>query len=151
FNQKKAAFTAYEKQLDAKQPEWEKRLGQAPVWETLTVTRAAAGVKATKLTTLPDGSVLASGPNPDKDTFTVTATTKLQNITALRLEVLSDPSLPSKGPGRADNGNFVLNEFTVRAMTSGKGADAKPVELHKAVADFSQEGFPVGNAIDNNP
>ena len=39
--------------------------------------------------------------------------TKLKGITAIRLEVLPDPSLPAKGPGRAPNGNFVLNEFKV--------------------------------------
>ena len=34
-------------------------------------------------------------------------------ITGIRLEVLADKSLPAKGPGRAPNGNFVLNDFKV--------------------------------------
>src|SRR5438477_11872464 len=89
--------------------------------------------------------------NPDKDTYTVTVTTKLTNVTALRLEVLPDDSLPAKGPGRAQNGNFVLNEFTVKAAPTDKPMESKGVALHKAVADFSQEGWAVGGAIDNNP
>ena len=98
-----------------------------------------------------DNTILVNGPNPDKDTYTVTFTTKLTNITGLRLEVLSDPSLPAKGPGRADNGNIVLHEFKVRAAPTDKPMDVKPVPLHKAVATFSQDGFPIANAIDGNP
>ena len=35
---------------------------------------------------------------------------------ALRLEVLPDRSLPSQGPGRAGNGNFVLSELTASVV-----------------------------------
>jgi len=95
--------------------------------------------------------VLVNGPNPEKDTFTVTFTTKLKNVTALRLEVLSDPALPAKGPGRADNGNFVLHEFTVKAAASDKPMQQTAVALHKAMATVSQDGYAVAGAIDNNP
>ena len=37
-------------------------------------------------------------------------------MTAFRLEVLPDDSLPGKGPGRAGNGNFVLSEFLVSVL-----------------------------------
>lgn len=68
----------------------------------------------TTLTELGDFSVLASGSNPGTDVYTVTAVTNLTGITGFRLEVLSDASLPVNGPGRfANNGNFVLSEFTV--------------------------------------
>jgi Protein of unknown function (DUF1549)/Protein of unknown function (DUF1553) len=171
FNQKMTAFKTYEKELDARQTEWEKKLGDAPVWETMSVTKAEAKSKA-KLVKQPDGSVLATGQNADKDDFTVSASSKLKNITAIRLEVLADPSLPAKGPGRASNGNFVLNELTVKIASDGRvplppavgsivgGLSAAhpglpdpgtPVGLHKALADFSQDGFPIGNAIDGNP
>ncbi|HWQ92460.1 MAG TPA: proprotein convertase P-domain-containing protein, partial [Clostridia bacterium] len=61
------------------------------------------------LTRLPDNSILASGAAPDLDVYTVLAKTPLTNITGVRLEVLTDPSLPSGGPGREpNNGNFVL-------------------------------------------
>jgi hypothetical protein len=106
----------------------------------------------TTLTKQPDGSILASGKNPPKDTFTVTADARLTGITAIRLEVLPDDKLPAKGPGRAQNGNFVLAEFRVALLgADGDPAKAKPLALGRAVADYSQPEYPVGNAIDNNP
>jgi hypothetical protein len=151
YQAKMKVFKDYEKQVDARQPAWEKSLASAPVWEAMTVTRAVSQGKAKMNINAKDHSVLVNGPNPQKDTYTVTVTTKLKNVTGLRLEVLPDPSLPAKGPGRADNGNFVLHEFTAKAAPSDKPKDAKPVGLHKAVADFAQDGWAVAGAIDNNP
>ena len=37
----------------------------------------------------------------------------MTGTTALRLEVLPDATLHQKGPGRANNGNFVLTELEV--------------------------------------
>jgi hypothetical protein len=97
-----------------------------------------------------DGSILASGKNPSPETYTITAQSKLQGITAIRLEVLPDPSLPVKGPGRAGNGNFVLNEFRL-AFTPANEKKGKPLGLRNAQTDFSQDGWAVAGAIDNNP
>lgn len=63
---------------------------------------------------LPDNSILVSGALPNTDIFTITAPTTLTGITGIRLEALTDPSLPFNGPGRQPvNGNFVIAEFTV--------------------------------------
>ncbi len=145
-----AALAAYEKELPAHQAKWEKS-AQMSTWTVLDPTsfKSTGGAILNKQ---PDGSILASGKNPFPEMYTITADTKLAGITAIRLEVLSDPSLPSKGPGRAPNGNFVLNEFRVSAAPLGARPDkAKPVALHRAVADFSQEDFAVTNAIDGDP
>ena len=75
--------------------------------------------KGTTLTELEDYSILASGPNPSTDIYTVTAILTNTGITGVRLEALQDPSLPSGGPGRRENGNFVLTEFQL---------EMKPVE-----------------------
>ena len=61
------------------------------------------------LTRQTDGSILASGPNPDSDTYTVTAKTRLKRITGLQVEGLEDPSLPGGGPGRHESGFFRLS------------------------------------------
>jgi hypothetical protein len=148
---KMKVFKSYEQQVDARQPGWEKNLAAAPVWEAMTVSKATSQGKARMNINAKDNSVLVNGPNPDKDTYTVTLTTKLTNVTAVRLEVLPDGSLPARGPGRAQNGNFVLHEFAVKAAPTAKPTDAKAVALHKAVADFAQEGWPIAGAIDNNP
>ena len=63
-----------------------------------------------------DNSVLASGASPATTIYTVTASTDLTSITGIRLETLEDASLPASGPGRAGNGNFVLQEFAVDAI-----------------------------------
>ena len=66
------------------------------------------------LTRLQDGSILASGSSPPTDVYTVTALTFLTNITGIRLEALTDPSLPHQGPGRQpQNGNFCVTEMEV--------------------------------------
>jgi hypothetical protein len=126
--------------------------GPSP-WQILKPLSAASASGAV-LTPQADLSLLASGPNVTPDTYTITADTDLTNITAFRLEVLPDPSLPAGGPGRAVNGNFVLSEFSVRAAPPAEASRLRPVALQNAVADFSQEsygGWPVAAALDGNP
>jgi hypothetical protein len=150
YERRVAALEAYEKQMPARQPEWEKRLKTSSPWTVLEVADAASSGGAS-LSRQGDGSLLVSGPNNGPETYTMTATTKLKNITGIRLEVLPDPSLPGQGPGRAKNGNFVLNEFQVSAGPQGDEAKPKPVPLQNPAATFSQQGYAVAGAIDNNP
>jgi hypothetical protein len=130
--------------------------GQAR-WEALEKARLAKGalrwapVKPAKvassggstLVVQDDSSVLATGTNPAKDTYTVTLKTDAKNITAVRLSALTHPSLAGGGLSRA-NGNFVLTRFTVTASSGGKKA---PVKIVRALADYSQPGFPVASLL----
>src|SRR5262249_1388820 len=84
------------------------------------------------------------------DTYTIVAQTPLKDITGIRLEVLTDKGLPAQGPGRAPGGNFVLSEFKVE-FAKPQDKQAKPVKLIRPQATFSQDGFPIAYAIDNNP
>jgi autotransporter-associated beta strand protein len=68
------------------------------------------------MTVNPDGSIIASGANPDSATYTVKAITSLANITGVRIETLEDPSFPVNGPGRPFNGNYVIIEWSVASM-----------------------------------
>ncbi len=160
---RKAAFDSYAAGIDAKIPAYEKVILdlKPTAWTTLTPTKmeskagpssAAADVKTgSTLTVQKDGSILVSGKLEAFDLQTITADLKLEGaITGIRLEVLADPSLPAKGPGRAANGNFVLNEF--KATSQGKGANdkPKPVKLVAPEVTFAQDQFPIANAIDNN-
>lgn len=140
------ALRAYEKQLDARQARWETDMKNAPDWVPVGVEKAVSKNGAT-LTTQPDGSVLASGANPANDIYTVTAKTTLKGITAIRLEVLPDPSLPAKGPGRAPNGNFVLSNIKVDAKEDGAAGPGRGLSISRALATFAQEGFPAANAL----
>lgn len=141
------ALAAYEKQIPAKQTAWEKGQTNLVEWNVLDPTSftSAGGASLTKK---PDGSILASGKNPNSDLYTVLADTSMAGITGIRLEVLPDRTLSGQGPGRAPNGNFVLNEFQVTVWPIGDPAKAKTVALHNAKADFSQENYAVAGAID---
>ena len=118
YKPKAAAFDAYKATLDAKQKVWEDGLrSQKPTeWTPLDIRRAESkqGAPATAkdgatLTINKDGSIIASGKTDNIDIYTVTGLSETDApLTAIRLEVLADPSLPGDGPGRADNGNFVL-------------------------------------------
>jgi hypothetical protein len=131
--------------------DWEKRVQAASAsWSPLDPVTYVSAQGAT-LTKLPDGSLCSGGKRPDKDTVTIIAHTDLQNITGVRLEVLTDPSLPHQGPGRQDNGNLHLSEFRVKTAPKNLQGTAKPIVLHKAAADFDQDGWTIAHAIDGNP
>jgi hypothetical protein len=137
--------------LQAEVAAWEAetvRAGKA--WQVLEATefRSAEGATLTKLA---DGSILSGGKRPERDTYTVVAHTALKGITGVRLEVLTDDSLPRKGPGRQDNGNLHLNELVVTAAPSGDPSAAKALQWRSAKADFDQDGWTIAHAIDGNP
>jgi hypothetical protein len=84
-------------------------------WTVLDPITVASTNGAT-FTKLGDFSILAGGPTPDTDIYTVTASTALGGVTGIRLEMLQDASLPFNGPGRQPtNGNFVLTDLAVDA------------------------------------
>ncbi len=148
----KEALATYDRDTrPSRQAEWEKTIGpNASSWKVLAPTEANSAQGGT-LTVQPDGSVLASGKNPERDTYTIQARTDLTGITAFRVEALTDPSLPSLGPGRVQHGNFVLNEFRVEAKAEGGEPDGNALALQNAKADYSQGNYPVKGAIDGDP
>jgi hypothetical protein len=142
------ALKAYEAQMPAKQAAWEQSVGQVTDWKVLDPAELKSSVGAT-FKKLDDQSVLVTGAN-GKDTYTIVAHSDLKDITGLRIEALSDASLPAGGPGRAMNGNFVLSELKVSAAPKSDPAKTAPVSLQNPSADFSQESWPVAAAIDGN-
>lgn len=138
---------SHEASLLAKQAEWEANQ-QGPVqWHALQSTGLESSAGA-QLVTDSEGVITVTGPRA-VDVYTLTAPTALTSITGIRLEALPDASLPAGGPGRADNGNFVVNELEVQIVPAG-GGDAQVVALREARADFSQDAWDVRGAIDGN-
>jgi hypothetical protein len=134
--------------LAAGQKLWEEKAkadlaGAKPAWTPIQPAKVASSGGAT-LAVGPDLSVLAAGPNPAKDTYTVTLTTDQKGITGIRLAALRHPSLAGGGFSRA-NGNFVLTGFKV--SVTGKDGTPRPVKLASAAADFSQPGFSVASLV----
>lgn len=143
-------LAAYEKQIPEKVARFEESATRTPVWTSLEPTAMSSAGKAV-LAKQSDQSILVSGPNITPETYKVSFDTKMADITGIRLEVLPDQSLPAQGPGRAQNGNFVLSEITLDHLK--KDAKEKPtrVQLIRPQATFSQDSFPIANAVDNNP
>jgi hypothetical protein len=143
-----AALAEYEKQIPAKQAAWEASLGKPVVWQALDPTelKSAAGAALAKQE---DKSIVVTG-NLAKDVYTIVAPVELKGITGLRLEALSDAALPAGGPGRAENGNFVVSELKVANAPKSDPAKAEPLELQNASADFNQDNWHVSGAIDGS-
>ena len=99
------------------------------------------------LTLRTNGSILVSEARPDRDTYTITARAPLPTITAIRLEVLADETLPMRGPGRQDNGNFHLSEFQLLVFEPG-APQGRAVKIASASADFNQSGWTIDHALD---
>jgi len=128
---------------------WEREFDSKPAaWEPLLPTAFLSSSGAT-LKCLEDNSLLASDVRPDKDTYTITAPTSLTKLTALRLDVLADESLPMKGPGRQDNGNLHLTEFEAFVLDAG-AAEPVRLKIRAATADWDQAGWTISHALDGN-
>ncbi|EDY17719.1 protein of unknown function DUF1549 [Chthoniobacter flavus Ellin428] len=102
-------------ELEGEEVAWEKEAAKPIAWQPLQAAEIKAASQTT-FDTLPDGSLLARGEMPEKDTYTIKVRTDLPGITAFRLEALPDDSLPAHGPGRADNGNAALTNFHVAML-----------------------------------
>jgi hypothetical protein len=120
------------------------------VW-TLLKPDKVESMAGTTLTTLEDGSILASGVNPPRERYTVTASTKVDGITAICLEVLTHPSLPNGGPGRTSRGNFALSEFMARVSPADAPSNSRAIVFEQAIADYSQPNWSIDGAIDGDP
>lgn len=135
-------------QLAAAQAQWEASAG-GDVWSPLVFTemKSTGGARFNKKK---DGSVLVAAANTPTDTYTLTAATDAKSITAIRLEALADKGLPAGGPGRAQNGNFVLSDIIVTAAPKADPAAQTKVQLHSPVATFAQDNWPIVNTLDGN-
>ncbi len=120
---------------------------ELPPWLILEFTEAKSIGGAT-LTPQTDGSLLASGKNPDFDTYHLTARVPAGEWSALRVEALSHASFTKGGPGRADNGNFALSDLHVVVRPVGNNQPTNVVRLTQPKATFEQKGLPVASVID---
>lgn len=120
-----AQIAAVKQQLAADTPEflaefaaWQQSLTAKPEWVVLEPAKFTAA-NGTELKKLEDHSILAGGPRPDKETFELQLAVPTGGVTALRLDTIPDASLPERGAGRADNGNFVLSGIAAVIQPTG--------------------------------
>lgn len=122
------------------------------VWAPVQVAAVSAGEGAT-LAVQPDGSVLATGENPDTDEHQIVLRTDGTGLRVILLEALGDPTLFEGRVGRAPNGNAVLSSIAVEAVSVRDPGRREPVSLGWAWADHEQENgdHDVVNALDPDP
>ncbi|TWU57946.1 PSD1 and planctomycete cytochrome C domain-containing protein [Rubripirellula reticaptiva] len=148
-SERKALRSEYEVDLD----DWAKRLAndfqQSPHLHVMKVTGFESEGTTDSHQVRDDGAVLLVGDDPpSSDRYVVSAKIDATDIRAIRLDVLTDPSLPGTGPGRGDpvRNNFVLNEFSASLVRSD--GTKTPLSFVGARADHSQGSYDVGKAID---
>ncbi len=125
--------------LRERAPDWEKQMSaweesvrnDQPAWIVLT-NLEQEGEKDQRYELKKDGSLLAGGYAPTKFTQHFRTTNDLTEITAFRLELLTDPNLPYGGPGRAFNGTCALSDFSVEAVDRTAPTNKVKVKWAKA-------------------
>lgn len=122
--------------LEAAQSLWSASL---PSWTLLTPQEFVSKGGA-KLDKLDDGSLLASGENPAKETYEVTVEVPAGRFSALRLDALNDASLPNGSSGRSSGGNAVLTEFEAETPSAEKPDEWTRLRFVQAWADYEQAG-----------
>ena len=136
---------------------------QEKLWITPKVTAAKA--EAATLTAQADGSILATGKNPEREVYTVKLALPAGTWQRIRLEAL--PEKGNVGRNAADP-NFVISELTVsgaglqpasrEALGDEQNSNSKDdvkagglqarATLQNPKATFSQGDWPVAGAID---
>lgn len=106
------ALARYQSELPQHLATWEEAGRLATEWSTLDFTSMKASFGAT-LEQSDDGSVFASGEN-GRGNYDLESEVYGSKITGIRIEALADERLPKMGPGRADDGNFVLSELKLQ-------------------------------------
>jgi mono/diheme cytochrome c family protein len=159
-----------EADLQHRYPDWRERMarweasvkGNQPEWIVLRPDVEEISTGGQKYLPLADGSFLAQGYAPTKHRVKMEVKTDVQNITAFRLELLTDANLPLGGPGRSIKGTSALTEFEVEAAPAPltlpsppggggegrvRGGDppAKPtkVKIARATADINLPETPL--------
>src|SRR6185295_8531528 len=140
-----ADLAALEQKIDARLPEWEASQSQ-PAWTPLEPTEMASTAGA-KFTKQPDQSIFVEA-RQGKDDYVIAATTDLTGITGVRLEALSDPNLPNKGPGRGPTGNLVISGLNVEIASKAEPAKRASVAFSSFKADFEQDAHPITALFD---
>jgi hypothetical protein len=133
--------------FDAEFDHWERTESARSLhWTVLHPARAKATLP--HLAVLPDDSILASGDMSKSDRYEVQFDKLPAKITALRLDVLPDESLPEHGPGRVfyegPFGDFELSEWTAEA-------DGAPIHFKAATQSYAANAGGASAAIDGNP
>ena len=131
--------------LQRRQPHWQELMAQwekqaaanQPEWTVVRPTVDDISTGGERYLPMTDASFLALGYAPGQHRVKMTVKTDARNISAFRLELLTDPDLPHGGPGRSSRGNCALTEFEVEAAPADAPTKITKVKFARATADFN--------------
>jgi hypothetical protein len=135
-----------EAKLQEANPDWQKRMAEweakvtrdQPEWIVIKPEVEDISTGGQKYLPMKDGSFLAQGYAPTKHRVKMIAKVDQPNITAFRLELLTDPNLPLGGPGRSTKGMGALTEFEVEAAPGNDPKKMTKIKIVRATADYNQ-------------
>ncbi|MFI4874299.1 MAG: DUF1553 domain-containing protein, partial [Blastopirellula sp. JB062] len=130
--------------LQESNPAWRQEMAQ---WETETqqlcgdwevLEPVELPFEGQKFRVLDDFSILSESyaPKSSSPKFTMRPT-QTAKITGIRLELLTHPQLPLRGPGRSSRGTAALSEITVYAAPADDPSKRTKVKLVSATADVN--------------
>ena len=97
-----------EQDFPKRMAEFEKKQDLKVDWKSV-VTKNLKATGDLKLVQQEDQSIVVTEGKDVRSVYTLTVEPTENVITALRLEAITDKRFPKNGPGRAKDGNFVLN------------------------------------------
>ncbi|NQT13511.1 MAG: hypothetical protein HQ582_12225, partial [Planctomycetes bacterium] len=116
-------------------------------WSILRPTEMTSeGIE--RLDLLPDGSVLASAPPRQDESYAITAPCPLSHVTAIRLEALLHPSLHEGGPGRTRE--FRLGDIRVEAAEESEERSFAEVPISEVTVDVNCPGSEIDGRAGEN-
>ncbi len=136
-------FGEIEAELQHRSPDWRERMdaweekvkNDQPQWMIVRPEIDEISTDGSRYLPQEDGSFLVQGYAPVKHRVKMKVKTDLQNITAIRLELLTDPTLPRGGPGRSYKGSCALTEFEVEAAPAGAPDKNTKIKFARATSD----------------
>jgi hypothetical protein len=132
--------------LQERTPDWQKRMAEweakvakdQPEWIIVKPVVEDISTGGQKYLPMADGSFLAQSYAPTKHRVKMSVKVEERNITAFRLELLTDSNLPMGGPGRSTKGVCALTEFEVDAAPAGDPKKISKIKIVRATADYNQ-------------
>ncbi len=124
---------------------WKQKQLTTVQWHPLTVNKFTSEAK--KGFSIRDDRAVLVEKKAGPDVYIIESFIDLTGISAVRLEMLTDASLPANGPGLADNANLVLNEFELEVANPNEPDQWRKVKFRSGSAYMEQAGFPIADAI----
>ncbi|MCA8944478.1 MAG: PSD1 domain-containing protein [Planctomycetes bacterium] len=137
--------------VDARQLEWEREQADRVIGAFTDLVPVSAFSRDGATLTIVDGStILATGQTPPNDAYELTFETAATDVRAVRLEALAHDESPGGGVGRAEHDNIVLTDVRIEVAPADDPEAFEVVPIRTASADWTQRGFAVQNAIDDD-